>query len=144
MDATLELSRTGLRAAETIAASQDVIGARSGLIRTALRSPLEADYRELAAMVPEKVEAFSKAGSAIAGEWWAMQADALAQAQQLGAMALRGRPPTAAEWNAMTARTIAHGVRAFERSVALGAGAVKPVHARATSNARRLKRTKKR
>ncbi|WP_231923302.1 hypothetical protein [Sphingobium cloacae] len=144
MDSALELARAGHRTAETIAASQDVIEARSDLIRTALRSPLEADYHELALMVPEKVEAFSKAGSAIVGQWWAIHADALTQAQHLGAMAFRGRPPTAAEWNAMTARTIAHGVRALERSVALGAGAVKPVHARATANARRLKRMKKR
>lgn len=144
MDATLELSRTGQRVSETITASHDVIGARSGMMRTALESPLEADYVELARMVPEKVEAFSKAGSAIATEWWAMQADLLTQAQQLGAMALKGRPPTAAELSALTASNIAHGTRAIERSVALGARAVKPVHARATSNARRLKRPKKR
>ena len=125
-----------------MAASHDVIGARSGMIRTALGSPLEADYRELARMVPEKIEAFSKAGSAIATQWWTMQADMLTQAQQLGQMALKEWPPTAAEWGAMTERTIAHGVRAFERGAALGAGAVKPVHARATANARRLKRAK--
>lgn len=144
MEAGLELSRTGQRVSETLVASNDVIGARSGLMRTALGSPLEADYVELARMVPEKVEAFSQAGSAIATQWWAMQADMLTQAQRIGAMALKGRPPTAAELNAMTARNIAQGMRAIERSVALGAGAVKPVHARATSNARRLKRVKKR
>ena len=143
MDASLELTRMGQRMSETMAASHDVIGARSGMIRTALGSPLEANYRELARMVPEKVEAFSKAGAAIATEWWAMQADMLTQAQQLGQMALKGRPPTAVEWSAMTERTIAHGVRALERGVALGAGAVKPIHARATANVRRLKRVRK-
>lgn len=144
MEASLELSGAGQKVSETLTASRDVIGVRSEMIRTALKSPLAADYAELARMVPEKVEAFSQAGSAIVTEWWAMQADLLTQAQRLGALAMKRRPPTVTEWNAMTARTLAHGVRAIERSVALGAGAVKPVHARATSNARRLKRTKKR
>lgn len=144
MDTTLELSRTGQKMSETLAASRDVIAARSGMIRTALGSPLDADYGELARMVLEKVEAFSQAGAAIATEWWAMQTDMLVQAQRLGAMALKGRPPNAAEWSALAARNLAHGTRAIERSVALGAGAIKPVHARATSNARRLKRQKKR
>ncbi|WP_439532517.1 hypothetical protein [Polymorphobacter sp.] len=144
MDATLEMSRTGQRVSETLGASHDVIDARSGMIRTALASPLEADHVELARMVPEKIAAFSQAGTAIATQWWAIQADLLTQAHQLGTMALKGRPPTASELKAMTARNIAHGTRAIERSVALGAGAVKPVHARATSNARRLKRAKKR
>lgn len=144
MDATLELSRTGQRVSETLAASHEVIGVRSGMIRTALQSPAGADYVELGRMVPEKVEAFSQAGTAVAAEYWAMQADLLTQARQIGAMALKGRPPTAAELHAMTARNIAHGMRAIERSVALGAEAVKPVHARATSNARRLRRGEKR
>ena len=144
MDATLELSRAGQRVSETLTASHHVIGVRSDMIRTALESPLDANYTELARMVPEKVEAFSKAGSAIATEWWAMQADMLTQAQQFGAMVMKGRAPTAAELRTMTARNIVHGTRAVERSVALTAGAVKPVHARATSNARRLKRAKKR
>lgn len=140
IDATVELSRTGQKVAETLAASNDVITMRSDMIRTALGSPLEANYAELARMVPEKVEAFSKAGSAMVTGWWAMQADLLIQTQRLGAMAMKGRPPTAAELRSMTERSIAHGTRAVERGVALGAGAVKPVHARATANARRLKR----
>lgn len=59
MDATLELSRTGQKVSEMLVASHDVIGARSGMIRTALGSPLDADYVELARIVPEKVEAFA-------------------------------------------------------------------------------------
>lgn len=144
LDATLELSRTGQKVSEMLVASHDVIGARSGMIRTALGSPLAADYDELGRMVPEKIEVFSKAGSAIATEWWAMQADMLTQALQLGAVALKGRPPTAAELHAMMDRNIAQGTRAIERSVALGARMVKPIHARATWNARRLKHAKKR
>lgn len=140
MDTTVELSRMGQRVSETLIASHDVIGIRSDMIRTAINSPLEADHGELARMVPEKVEAFSQAGSAIATEWWAMQADMLTQAQQFGAMALKGRTPTAAEWAKIAARNMEH----VERSVALGARAVKPVHARATANARRLKRAKRR
>lgn len=143
MDAALELSRTGQKASETFAASHTVIDARSALIRGAMAEPLAADYAELARMVPEKVEAFSRAGSAVVTQWWAMQADMMTQAQKLAALSLKGRAPTAAEMNALATLNIAHGARLIERSVALSAGAVKPVHARATSNARRLKRRKK-
>lgn len=143
MDAALELSRTGQKASETFAASHAVIDARSALIRSAMTEPLTADYAELARMVPEKVEAFSQAGSAVVTQWWAMQADMMTQAQKLAALSLKGSAPTAAEMNALATRNIAHGARLIERSVALGAGAVKPVHARATSNARRLKRRQK-
>lgn len=143
MDAALELSRTGQQASETFAASHAVIDARSALIRGAMAEPLTADYAELARMVPEKVEAFSQSGSAVVTEWWAMQADMMTQAQKLAALSLKGRALTAAEMNALATRNIAHGARLVERSVALSAGAVKPVHARATSNARRLKRRKK-
>lgn len=144
MDAARDIARTGQKASETLAATHAVIDTRIDVIRDAITSPLTADYAELGRMVPEKVEAFSKAGSAVAAEWWAMQTDMIAQAQQLAAIAMKGRPPTAAELNAIATRNVAHGARMIERSVALGAGVLKPVHARATANARRLKRRKKR
>ncbi|MFG1244259.1 hypothetical protein [Xanthobacter versatilis] len=141
--ASLQLAQVGQTVSETLVASHEVIGVRSGMIRTALESPLDADYAELGRMVPEKIEAFSKAGSTIAAGWWAMQAGMLSQTRELATMALKGRPPTAAELRVMAARNIAHGTRALQHSVALGARTLKPVHARATSNARRLKRSKK-
>lgn len=131
-------SRTGQQVTETLLAAQRVIDRRTDIIRNAARSPLDADYAELARMVPEKVEAFSTALSAMANEWWAMQAAIASETAHLFKILLRGRPPTPAEWVTLTSRNMAHGMMMLERSVALGANAIAPIHARATANDRRL------
>lgn len=143
MSAGFDAVRTGQRIAETMVASNAVIGARGNLAADACRSPLTADVAELGRMVPEKVEAFSRAGVAIATECWAMQTAFLAEAQRLGAIAMRGGPSSAAELAAFQSRGMGHALRTVERSVALAGGAIAPVHAKATSNARRLGRRKK-
>lgn len=139
MTAALDASRTAQNTAETLAASRDVIGHRTALIGQAIRSPLHGDYAELSRMAPEKIAAFSQAGMAIAHQWWGMQMAWWDEAQRIGATAMRGGMPTAEDISAITA----HAVRTVEQSVAIGSGALAPIHARATSNARRLNRRKR-
>lgn len=137
-----DMSRTGLRTLEMLSASGDVIDKRSGMMRDAATTPFGAHHAELARMMPEKVEAFSRAGSAMATDWWAMQSAWMAEAQNLGTMMLRGRAPTLAEASALASRTQAHGLRFIERAAGMSAAGLAPIHKQATSNARRLKRKK--
>lgn len=141
--AGLNMLETAQRVGETMVAANTVIGKRSKLMDDAYKAPLQADVAELGRMVPEKVEAFSRSGAAVATEWWAMQTAALAEAQRLGALAMRGKPVTASELASSGARTMNHALKMMEHGAALASGAVKPVHARATANARRLSRRKK-
>jgi hypothetical protein len=140
----LDMTRTAHRTAEMFGASREVIEERTGMMKTAFLTPLKADHAELQRMVPEKAAAFAEAGRAMAGDWWALQLTLFAQAQQLGVMALRGRPPTAAELLALSSRNATFAVRMIEHLSAAGAKGLRPVHARATSNARRLKRARPR
>lgn len=138
-DAWLDMSRTGLRAVETMAASQEVVRDRTDIIDTAMRNPMRGDYAELSRMVPEKVDAFSKSGTAVATELWSMQTAFLAEMQHLWGMALRGRAPSLTEID----RSASFAVRTVERTAQLGGVGLAPIHKQATANARRLKRTRK-
>jgi hypothetical protein len=138
LGAASSLAATGHRMSETLSAAQEVIARRTDM----MQSPLTADYVELGRMVPEKIEAFSEAGIAVATGWWAMQAECLAEAQHVAALAMRG-PPGLVQWRTLAARNAAHALHMIERGAALGASAVAPIHRSATGNARRLRKTAK-
>ena len=73
---------------ETAVAIGAVIRHRSGTIDAALRNSVEADVAELGRMVPEKVAAFSQAGSSLLTDWMAIQSDMAAQIQDLALIGL--------------------------------------------------------
>lgn len=137
LGAASSAASTGRRVSETLTAAQEVIAKRTDM----MQSPLTADYVELGRMIPEKIEAFSRAGAAVASGWWAMQAECIVEAQHIAALAMRGRPPSLEEWGTLGTRNAAHMVRMVEKSVELGASAVAPIHRSATGNARRLRKT---
>ncbi len=136
---SLGMADTGRKVAETAAASRQVIAVRTDMIEAAARAPLQGDYAELGRMVPEKVEAFTKSGQAMATHWWAMQSALLAGAQVMQTAALRGRPPTAAELAALGKRGMGDALALVEQGAGMAAKGIAPIHARATANARRLK-----
>ncbi len=140
--AAFDMASTAVRASEMLGASQEVIAKRSSMIGVAGRYPLEGDYVELGKMVPEKIDAFSKAGAAMAGDWWVMQTAAITESQKLARMAMSGRIPTLAEWTALAEHNAAFGLKSFERVVAASAKGLRPIHAAATANAKRLRRGK--
>jgi hypothetical protein len=142
MSTAFNMAGTAHWTSETLSASGEVIATRSGIMGEAARSPLTGDYAELSRMVPEKVDAFSKAGAAMAGDLWAMQSAWLTGAQQMCGLAMKGRAPTMAELLALSARNAALALRTFERASAIGDKGLAPIHASATANARRLKRRK--
>ena len=140
--AWLSMAETGLKASRMAATSHQIVSTRTDLMGEAIRSPLQADYVELGRMVPEKLAAFGKAASVVGDEWIAMQAALIAEAQHATAMAMRGRPPTAAEWNAQAKRTAAYTTRSVERLSALADAVLAPIDATVKANARRLKRSR--
>lgn len=140
MAAGFSMTGTGMRALETLGAANEVIAARTKIAETAMRSPLTGDHQELARMVPEKVDAFSKAGSATVSAWWDAQSAWFGHMQHLGGMAMRGRPPTPSEMADLGDRMATLAVRSVEATAELGSTTLAPVHRKTMANARRLKR----
>lgn len=129
---------TAARMERTASDSRAVIASRSATMGDAMRSPLTADTAELSRMVPEKIAAFSAAGTAMASAWWKMQADCIAEGQHFATMMLRPRPPSFAELADLSTRSTALGLRMFEASSRLGRDTLAPVHKSAAANAKRL------
>jgi len=123
----------GLALQETALAAGGVIRQRSRVIDAALRDPLDADMVELNRMVTEKVAAFGQASQSIAADWFALQADLLAQGQDLVRRGAGGGASRAA-----AARIGKRGTRIALKASKAGGKALKPIHATATANGRRL------
>lgn len=141
MGVSVAMAETAMRAGQTVVASGEVIDKRGGLMRAAMTDPIGADHAELGRMVPEKVAAFSSAGNAVVDGWMAWNRALMAEAQHVGTLAMRGRAPTPLEWMALAARGQAFGLAAAESGARVSAATLKPVHAKAVSNAKRLGRT---
>lgn len=133
---SLKAAETAIRFWETMVASRSVIESRLGTIHSAAHGPATADYAELARIVPEKVSAFSKAGAAALADLQALQSVSFAQTQHLTKLMLGGRMPSVREMAEIAARS---AKMAIVTADAAGKALV-PVHAKATSNARRLKK----
>ncbi len=137
--AAVGIAGTTLRASETLDASREVIARRVEMMGEAARSPLDGNYAELGRMMPEKIDAFARAGAAVAEDWWALQSACMAEMQHMGAIVLQGRPPSITELLALWQRNAAFGLRVFERANAINDKGLRPIHATATANAKRLK-----
>ncbi|MGY2732854.1 hypothetical protein [Sphingomonas sp. UYP23] len=142
MSAWGSVGATGERLSETATASHAVIASRTTTIGEAMRSPLSGDYAELGRMVPEKVAAFSQSGTAGLSALMTLQAGYVAQAQELRAMWLRGRPPTLFELAALSERSSMHALSALETGAQMGRDVVAPLHKAATGNAKRLRKAR--
>ena len=138
--AALDLAGTQLRAAKTLAASGEVVRKRSGIIAAAMRAPLAANHAVLGRRVPEKVAAVAQAGCAMAAELVSMQFAWADEVQHLWGVAMKGRAPTAAEMQALAARSSAYALRTTERAARLAEVGLAPVHKQVSANARRLRK----
>lgn len=136
---SLRLAEAGIKASETMQASAQVIGSRCRSISEAVRDPLTGDYAELARMVPEKADAFTRAGWAAARNLETMNRAAWTGLMEFGQIATAGRLPTAAELTRLSRRSS----RIFACASAAAGKTLSPIHRRATGNARRLKRKNK-
>ena len=129
-----DMLKAGRMVGETLDASQSVIASRSGTIAEATRNPLKADTRELNMMVAEKSKAFAKSGAILASDWTRLQGEMFAQAQALGSLWISGRPPSFGAVQSIAARSQRIGTRALSS----GVRALRPIHATATANKKRL------
>ena len=134
IDVGLGMTRASVRAGEMLIASASVIGHRSGIIGAAMHDPVGADHGELNRMVAEKVEAFAKAGSSLMSDWITLQSDLVTQTAAMMTAFATGRPPTA---KAMT-QVMNRSISIAGKMVASGDRAVKPIHAKARANSKRL------
>ena len=141
VSAALDMMATAQRGTEMLDASHHVMAKRTAMMNDAARSPLHGNYAELNRMVPEKIEAFGKASTAMAGDWWAMQSELIAQFRHAAAMATKGRLPTFSELTGFSSRNAMLSLRIFEHASAMGDKGMRPLHASAMANARRLKRS---
>jgi hypothetical protein len=147
-------ARTARASRELIEASGDVVARRLEIMAEAVRDPLKADYAELVLMGSEKVEALSASAAAgasgvmaaadVAGRIAARESAAVRSA--LTAMAAAATPAEALNaqgqwalgaWN----RSLRDGWAWGAALLKLQADIVHPVHAAATANARRLRRS---
>ena len=133
MRAGMTMFRAGVKLGETLVASHSVIDRRVEIMKEAARDPTAGDYRELALMVPEKMDAVWTAGMKLSEGWWSAQREMAAQVQHLGAIMIRGRPPTPAELETIARR----GMRAISVSTTAAGEGLAPFHKAATANARR-------
>lgn len=111
MTAGLEAWRVSLKIAETMVASQAVIGARMAMLGVGLEHPSRMPFVEFSRLVPEKTAAFSKANMGAAR---ALQNGNVTKPD--GVVLL--------DW--------------WETSIKAASAWWTPVHAQAVSNARRL------
>ena len=70
MRAGMTMFRAGVKLGETLVASHSVIDRRVEIMKEAARDPTAGDYRELALMVPEKVDAVWTAGMTLSEGGW--------------------------------------------------------------------------
>jgi hypothetical protein len=130
-----EMAATAIRAGETMLAANAVIGSRVGTMKAAARNPITADYAELARMIPEKVEAFSRAGASLMKDIESAQAETGAQMRHVTAIITSGKIPTCSDIFTLTARWAS----ITQKATGAAGRALVPVHAAATSNANRLR-----
>ena len=142
----------GLKAMQMSASAAQVIAIRTTRMALAGANPSVADKRENSRMVTEKVDAFSRAGQALAtgalplmaglaGQAWRTGFDLMTASAQLAAS--RTLPQTLARQRRL-ADTLMRSVPAAQHGATskatakLAHRALAPVHQKATANARRL------
>ncbi|MGY6217127.1 polyhydroxyalkanoate granule-associated phasin [Methylolobus aquaticus] len=140
--------QTWLKATETMIAAPQVVAHRTALMAQVRTVPNRSDQRELTTMSVEKVVAFSQAGMNAASELVAFQQQMANSAlRQWWVMAHLCNPMTAfaVPWRVMNApvELLSASHRALSITPRVAHGAVKPIHAKATSNARRLARKRR-
>ena len=129
---------TGQGAAETLDGANQVIAARAAIMGKAMVTPWTANYGELARMLPEKVEAFTRAGSAVAAVWEHNHSLWRRHMEHLGMMTMRGRAPTFAEVADLGERTALLMLRSVETTAKLGSAGLAPLRTQVRRNVRRL------
>lgn len=126
----------GAQVAETIVAAASVIDYRSRAILALAYNPCAGDYAELGRLVPEKIDALTRAGIAGLAACCTLHAELWSFTARTTGLAARGFPPSAREFGAL-AEDIGHF---GEVTTAAVQAVFAPIHDRVMSNAQRLQR----
>jgi hypothetical protein len=154
MNPFLSWTTFALKSAEMSTAAAQVIALRVGRMMAAGPNPSAADRREMARMGTEKVDAFSRAGVALAGGMTPAAMSVGVQALEawmaiLGAgarLASAGSLQQAARQQRALAKAVVRHAPAVRRgsqtAATIAHATLAPVHSKATANAKRLARRK--
>lgn len=135
---------------ETLVASAQVIGLRTGRIAAAGLLPSPRDQREFTLMGQEKLDAAAESAAAMGRQWLALTADGGvaawrhwvdAGAAAVSLLSSRTAEQSVARHAALTrtlARSAASAGRLGHAGAHIARRGLKPIHAKATANARRL------
>lgn len=137
-EGTVDLGAFSARLGEILAGSALVIDHRSRAILTASQNPLEGDYRELGRMIPEKLDACTRATVAGIAAFCRFQAETWMVGRQAMTLMARGRPLGPAEFASLVLQCNNLGAFVMSSTHEM----LKPIHRRVTFNARRLRRMK--
>jgi hypothetical protein len=135
MEASFEGVKLAVRFSEMAFASHTVIGARTGIIREAVRKPLDGDYAEMSRMVMEKLVGFSQAWTGALMDLWKLQIGLLTLGSGLPALLGGGKAV-----RAKRTRALKDSARLLRDGSGLAGRAVAPLHRKVSANARRLQR----
>ncbi len=138
--AASKMSATAVRAAETSAATPEIVSKRTDMIAEAMWSPLTGNYGELSRMIPEKTAVFSAAWTAVATDMLSMQAAWWREMASIATAMSHGRLPTMIEAELAVDRLAMANVRSIERAANLGTAALAPVARQVKMNVKRLRR----
>ncbi|MDI6624152.1 MAG: phasin [Brevundimonas sp.] len=146
-------TRTALSGGEMLQAAGDVINARLEIMAAGLADPRKIDLTEMSLMSTEKVEALSASASAMAKTFGdiggrlgsGVMTEAGLASKAVSAMAAAGTP--AAAMQAQYSYAVGWWSRAASQMLTLNsellkgqAEALRPIHATAVANAKRLKK----
>lgn len=146
-------ARTALSGGEMLQAAGDVINARLGIMAAGLTDPRKIDLKEMALMSSEKTEALSASAAALTRTFGdiggrvgsSLMTEAGLATQAASAMATAATP--AAAMQAQYSYAVGWWSRATSQMLTLNsellkgqADALRPIHATAVANARRLKK----
>lgn len=129
-----DLFQTAMKFNETLLATPAVIAARMPVIGAVFHSPFSADYRELALMVSEKADAFSRSASLGSQGGKSLQASFNANSADIRKL-WSGSLVSPFDFWRIAERNLAMMTTFF----ALPGTVLAPIHKGVTNNARRLK-----
>jgi len=136
LQCAFDVAEVTLKQGEVAVAAGAVIAARMKI--AVQHDPLRAAEPELQRIVPEKLHAFSDAGSAVVAQWWRLNGDVGEYLLYLTRRMTTLQPSAPADVVEFIDRSAAHGALLAGSAAGLTAAALAPLHLTVTRNARRL------
>src|SRR5688500_10717359 len=136
LQSAFDVAQVTITQGEMVLAAGAVVGAR---MKIAVQpDSLGAAASEVQRIVPEKLQAFSDAGTAVVAEWSRLNRDVGEYLLYLARGMTTAQPPELGDVVEFVERTTAHGALLAGSAAGLTVAALAPFHMTVTRNARRL------